>query len=71
MRVGIAGEQQRLEEAIATDHTAGEPPSRGSTILVNSGCTENSSSALRKIGAGVDDEDETVAPPDRRVGSRA
>ena len=29
----------------------GEPPSRGSTILVNSGCTEDSSSALVKIAA--------------------
>ncbi|MBC9884157.1 hypothetical protein G8O24_43950 [Bradyrhizobium sp. INPA01-394B] len=29
----------------------GEPPSRGSTIFVNSGCTENSRSALTKIAA--------------------
>ena len=36
---------------MATDHTAGAPPSRGSTILVNIGCTANSSAALRKIAA--------------------
>ena len=36
---------------MATDHTAGEPPSRGSTIFVNNGCTENSNSALTKIAA--------------------
>ena len=34
---------------MATDHTAGAPPSRGSTILVNIGCTANSSVALKKI----------------------
>jgi hypothetical protein len=32
---------------MATDHTVGAPPSRGSTILVNIGCTRNSSSADR------------------------
>ena len=36
---------------VAPGQTAGEPPSRGSTILVNNGCTENSSSALTKIAA--------------------
>ena len=36
---------------MATDQTAGEPPSRGSTILVNKGWTENSNSALTKIAA--------------------
>jgi hypothetical protein len=36
---------------MATDHTAGEPPRRGSTIFVNNGCTENSNSALTKIAA--------------------
>src|SRR3954466_1455883 len=36
---------------MATDHTDGAPPSRGSTILVNIGCTANSSAALRKIAA--------------------
>jgi hypothetical protein len=30
---------------MATDHTAGAPPSRGSTILANIGWIENSSSA--------------------------
>ena len=34
---------------MATDHTAGDPPSCGSTILVNIGCTANRSAALRKI----------------------
>ena len=34
---------------VLEDHTAGDPPSRGSTILVNSGCTENNSNALTKI----------------------
>ena len=32
---------------MAVDHTAGVPPRCGSTILVKSGCTENSSTALR------------------------
>jgi hypothetical protein len=36
---------------MATDHTPGAPPSRGSTILVNIGCTANSSAALRKMDA--------------------
>jgi hypothetical protein len=36
---------------MATDHTAGEPPRRGSTILVNIGCTANSSAAERKMVA--------------------
>ena len=36
---------------MATDHTAGVPPSFGSTILVNIGCTANSSAADRKIAA--------------------
>ncbi len=36
---------------MATDHTCGAPPSRGSTILVNIGCTANKSAALRKIAA--------------------
>src|SRR5205814_4293668 len=39
------------KNTIATDHTAGEPPSRGSNICVNSGCTENKSSALTKMAA--------------------
>src|SRR3974390_552410 len=30
---------------MATDHTAGAPPSRGRIILVNIGCTLNSSNA--------------------------
>ena len=34
-----------------TLHTDGEPPKRGSTILVNMGCTANSSAALRNIAA--------------------
>ena len=33
---------------MATDQTDGEPPSRGSTILVNIGSTENISSAETK-----------------------
>ena len=33
---------------MATDHTVGAPPSCGNTILVNIGCTANSSSADRK-----------------------
>ena len=36
---------------MATDHTAGVPPSFGSTILVNIGCTANSSAADKKIAA--------------------
>jgi hypothetical protein len=28
-------------------HTAGDPPSRGSTILVTIGCTRNNSPALK------------------------
>jgi len=36
---------------MATDHTDGEPPSRGSTILANSGCTANKSAADKKIAA--------------------
>ena len=36
---------------MATDHTDGVPPSFGSTILVNIGCTANSSAADRKIAA--------------------
>src|SRR4051812_16602127 len=39
------------KNTIATDHTDGEPPKRGSTILVNIGCTANSSAAERKIAA--------------------
>ncbi len=31
---------------MATDHTAGAPPRRGSTIFVNIGWTTNSSAAL-------------------------
>jgi hypothetical protein len=34
---------------IETAHTADAPPSNGVTILANIGCTENSSSALKKI----------------------
>src|SRR5215475_9372085 len=34
---------------MATDHTCGAPPNRGSTILVNIGCTANMSAALRKM----------------------
>jgi hypothetical protein len=33
---------------MATDHTAGEPPRRGSTILVNIGWTLNRRKAERK-----------------------
>src|SRR3954463_16356711 len=36
---------------MATDQTDGVPPSRGSTILVNIGCTANSSAAERKMAA--------------------
>jgi hypothetical protein len=36
---------------MATAHTEGEPPSTGSTILANIGCTENSSSAERNVVA--------------------
>src|SRR5215813_1954161 len=36
---------------MATDQTCGAPPSRGSTILVNIGCTANRSAALRKMAA--------------------
>ena len=36
---------------MATAQTDGEPPSTGSTILANIGCTENSSSAERKVVA--------------------
>src|ERR1700686_4967744 len=39
------------KNTIATDHTEGEPPSRGSTILVNIGSIRNSSAALRKMAA--------------------
>ncbi len=36
---------------MATDQTAGAPPRRGSTILVNIGCTANRSAALKKMAA--------------------
>src|SRR5882724_8629320 len=36
---------------MATDQTCGAPPSRGSTILVNIGCTAKRSAALRKMAA--------------------
>src|SRR6516165_7666126 len=36
---------------MATDHTCGVPPRRGSTILVNIGSTANNNAALRKIAA--------------------
>src|SRR4051794_4536139 len=39
------------KNTMATDHTEGEPPKRGSTILVNIGCTANSRAAERKIAA--------------------
>ena len=39
------------KNTIATDHTEGEPPSRGSTILVNIGSIWNKSAALRKMAA--------------------
>jgi len=39
------------KNTIATDHTEGEPPSRGSTSLVNIGSIWNSSAALRKMAA--------------------
>src|SRR5262249_20136739 len=39
------------KKTIATDHTCGAPPSRGSTILVNIGWTANRSAALRKMAA--------------------
>src|SRR2546430_11526335 len=36
---------------MATDHTDGAPPKRGSTNFVNIGCTMNKSEALRMMGA--------------------
>src|ERR1700722_4663876 len=39
------------KNTIAADHTEGEPPSRGSTILVNIGSIWNNSAALRKMAA--------------------
>jgi len=39
MRVVVADQQRAWKNTIATDHTAGAPPSIGSTILVNIGCT--------------------------------
>ena len=36
---------------MATDHTDGEPPSRGSTMRVNIGCTANKRSALTNTAA--------------------
>src|SRR6266567_6252477 len=39
------------KNTIATDHTEGEPPSRGSTILVNIGSIRNKSAALRNMAA--------------------
>jgi len=39
------------KNTMATDHTAGEPPRRDSTILVNIGWTANTSAAERKIVA--------------------
>jgi hypothetical protein len=36
---------------MATDHTAGAPPKRGSTNFVNIGCTMNKSAALRMMAA--------------------
>jgi hypothetical protein len=39
------------KNTIATDHTEAAPPSCGSTILVNIGCTANNSAALTNIPA--------------------
>jgi len=39
------------KNTIATDQTWGEPPSLGSTILVNIGSIWNNSAALRKMAA--------------------
>jgi len=39
------------ETAYATDHTDAAPPRRGSTILVNIGCTANRRAALTKMAA--------------------
>ena len=39
------------KNTMATDQTDGEPPSRGSTMRVNIGCTANSSSALVNTAA--------------------
>src|SRR5262245_28016802 len=36
---------------MATDHTDGAPPKRGSTNFVNIGCTMNKSEALRMMAA--------------------
>jgi hypothetical protein len=51
MRIGIAGQQHALENTIATDQTEDEPPSFGSTILVNIGSIWNNKAALRKMVA--------------------
>src|SRR5258708_4557845 len=39
------------KNTMATDRAEGEPPSRGSTILVNIGSIWNNSAALRKMAA--------------------
>jgi len=39
------------KNTMATDHTDGAPPKRGSTSLVNIGCTMNKSEALSTTAA--------------------
>jgi len=39
------------KNTMATDHTEGEPPNRGSTKRVNIGCTANSKNALVNTAA--------------------
>ncbi len=57
------------KNSIAVFHTLGEPPSVGRTILVNIGCTEKTSTALRKIVAM--NNGNTPPPSDDAAGGNA
>ena len=50
--IGIAASSAAWKNTIATDHTDGAPPSRGSTILVNIGCTANKQRGAEKDRGG-------------------
>ena len=68
MRIAVTEQQHTLEEHHRHRPDEGDPPSSGSTILANIGCTENRSSADRKIVPAktairieIDDRDESAA----------
>src|SRR5262245_21012803 len=54
---------------MATDHTDGAPPKRGSTNLVNIGCTRNNSEALSTMAAMNVANSKERAAIARRIGS--